>query len=80
MLTMYLLNVPPIYQRCPKDQTEQTCALRQYLNSKDSVYKALPCEHKLSPNTNNWTVVRDAIDEMHKICAKCQAEHNQNTK
>jgi len=80
MITAFSVPVPFIYEHCPKGQTEQTCALRQYLNSDNSVYKLLPYNYTLFPQTNDWTVARDAIDEMHKICAKCQAEHNQNTK
>ena len=80
MITVFSIHVPFIHEQCPKGQTEQTCALRQYLNTDNCVYKLMPHDYRLLPDTNDWNTARDAIDKMHEICAKCQAEAKQNAR
>lgn len=80
MITYFSVDIPMIYNNCPKNQTESTCMLRSYLNSEESVFRMLPSTHRLSMKNPNWTVVRDGIDKMHAICADCHEKNLQYTK
>ena len=80
MVTYFTINMPMIYNQCPDNQTDDTCALRVYLNSAESVYRLVPSSYQLIPQTRDWKTARNAIDTMYKICAECQTKHTQQTK
>ena len=80
MVTYFTFSMPMIYNRCPENQTEETCVLRKYLDSKESVYRLVPHSYQLMPRAQDWPTARDAIDKLHAICAECQKQNNQKTK
>ena len=80
MVTYFTASIPMIYKHCPENQTETTCQLIEYLNSKESVYSLIPFSHQIVPKTQDWATARDAIDKMHTICAECQNKNSQKTK
>lgn len=80
MITYFTMDLPMIYKHCPENQTEETCPLRSYLNSDESVFSILSFTHQLGRKTQDWPTVRDAVDKMHAMCNECMNKNLQHTK
>jgi len=75
------IKIPAFIQYCPVGQSAATCELRKqfYGPTHRGVYE-ISSDQNLLPDNVDWKKCRADIDKMYKICAKCQAEHKQNTK
>lgn len=67
------IRIPALWSQC-NNVTRGECALRPYLVN-NKVFKWFPLDHLLAPDTRDWPTIRDEIDKIYAICAKCQKDN-----
>ena len=67
------IEIPLFVQQCPSGATESNCALRAHIKQ-NKTYQLYTFRGHMDmyPDTNIWSLARDAIDKMYAICAKCK--------
>ncbi len=74
MVTRFEIHIPVFSQYCPMSQTEATCALRSFIKD-NKVYTNFPTHpNLLTPDTKDWKVARETINQMYDICDKCKGQ------